>query len=332
MSFEQAVALVRTGQRFLVTCHRRPDADALGSALGFARALRAIGKEAEVFVPEPLMQTVRFLTVPGEIVDHLDPNARFDATFCMDTAAKSLLPFGLPTIEERGPLVIVDHHAAHDDVGDIVVRDTSACATGEIIVRFCDAFGIAPLTREIAAPVYAAIVADTGGFRYSATRPDTLRIGARLLEAGVDPWETAYHLFEGWEAERLRLLGAVLETLETHCDGKLALLRVTRAMLEECHATDDMVEGMVNYGRMLQGVEIAVLLWEFAVDDGGKRRLDVKVSLRTRGLVDVSRIAIALNGGGHRAAAGAQVTSDLATVADIVVREANVLLLEAGRG
>lgn len=330
MSFEQAVALVRSGERFLVTCHRRPDADALGSALGFARALRSIGKDAVVFVPEPLMQTVRFLVAPGDVREQLAPDERFDATFCMDTAAKSLLPLGLPLPEVRGPLVIVDHHAAHDDVGDVVVRDTNACATGEIIVRFCDAFGIAPISREIAAPIYAAIVADTGGYRYSATKPDTLRIGARLLEAGVDPWETAYHLFEGWEAERLRLLGAVLETLETHCDGKLAMLRVTRAMLEQCHATDDMVEGMVNYGRMLQGVEIAALLWEYAVEEGGTSRVDVKVSLRTRGLVDVSRIAIALRGGGHRAAAGAQVTSDLATVAGIVVREAEKLLLEAG--
>lgn len=330
MSFESAVSLVRSGQRFLVTCHRRPDADALGSALGFARMLRTVGKDATVYVPESLMATVQFLPKPGEIVNELAPDARFDATFCMDTAAASLLPAGLPERDVRGPLVIVDHHAAHDGVGDVIVRDTNACATGEIIVQFCDSFGITELTREIAEPLYAAIVADTGGFRYSMTKPGTLRVGARLLDAGVDPWETAYHLFEGWEPERLRLLGAVLETLETHCDGRVAVLRVTRAMLDEVKATDDMVEGMVNYGRMLQGSEVAALLWEIDVHDAdGNVRRDVKVSLRARSTIDVSKIAGLLGGGGHRSAAGAQVTSDLDAVSRIVVDAACKLVESA---
>jgi len=320
MSFETAVSLVHAGSKFLVTCHRRPDADALGSALGFARALRAIGKEAVVYVPESLMITVQFLPMDGEITSELTNGARFDATFCMDTAAASLLPAGLPDRSVRGPLIIVDHHAAHDGVGDIHVRDTNACATGEIIVNFCDAFGIDVLSREIAEPLYAAIVADTGGFRYSSTRPSTLRVGARLLDAGVDPWETAYHLFEGWEPERLRLLGAVLETLETFCEGRVAVLRVTRAMLDEVNATDDMVEGMVNYGRMLRGAEIAALLWEIdAHEPDGTLRRDIKVSLRARAAIDVSTIAGKLGGGGHRTAAGAQVTSDLDSVARIVI-------------
>lgn len=327
MSFETAIDLVRSGRRFLVTCHRRPDADALGSALGFARALSTIGKEVVVYVPESLMITVQFLPMPGEITFELAATDRFDATFCMDTAATSLLPAGLPPREVRGPLIIVDHHAAHDGVGDIHVRDTSACATGEIIVNFCDAFGIETLSKGIAEPLYAAIVADTGGFRYNATKPSTLRVGARLLDAGVDPWVVAYHLFEGWEPERLRLLGAVLETLETFCDGRVAVLRVTRAMLDEVRATDDMVEGMVNYGRMLRGAEVAALLWEIDAHgpDGTKRR-DIKVSLRARDAIDVSIIASKLGGGGHRSAAGAQVTSDLESVARIVIEAACALV------
>lgn len=331
MSFEQAVELVRNGRSFLVTCHRRPDADALGSALGFARALRHVGKDATVYVPESLMITVRFLPEHGEVVDSIPDDARYDATFCMDTAARSLLPAGLLPMERGGPLVIVDHHAAHDGVGDIIVRDTDACATGEIIVRLCDALGVDRLTKPIAEPLYAAIVADTGGFRYSSTKACTLRVGARLLDAGVDPWETAYQLFEGWEPERLRLLGAVLETLETFDDGRLAVLRVTRAMLAECGATDDMVEGMVNYGRMLRGADIAALLWELSVEENGVARMDVKVSLRARGALDVSRIAGKLGGGGHRSAAGAQVTSTLDAVATIVIDGARELLA-AGQG
>lgn len=327
MSFERTVELLRAAKNVLITCHRRPDADALGSALGLSRALSTIGKNVVVWVPEPIPITVRFLPHPGEVVDTLPAGVVFDVTICTDTAAKSLLPLGMPEPNVRGPLVIVDHHAAHDDVGEVVYRDTACCATGELILRIHDALGITPLTKDVAVPLYAAIVADTGGFRYPATRAETMRIGGRLLDAGAEPWTTAYELFEGWELPRLRLLGAVLETLHTALDGKLALLRVTRAMLAEHGATDDMVEGMVNYGRMLTGVEVAALLWEWpAVDASGNARLDTKVSLRTRGTINVATIAVMLGGGGHSSAAGAQVEGSLEDVEARICVEAARLL------
>ncbi|MEM9068873.1 MAG: DHH family phosphoesterase, partial [Myxococcota bacterium] len=123
-----ALKLLQDDERFLVTCHRRPDADALGSALGFAVLLRTLGKQATVWIPETLAANLRF--IPGEVVTELPEDARFDSTWVMDTASTALLPPGLPEQDVRGPLVIVDHHAAHDDVGDLVVRDIDACATG----------------------------------------------------------------------------------------------------------------------------------------------------------------------------------------------------------
>ncbi len=323
MSLERALELVRGGSRFLVTCHRRPDADALGSALGFARYLRSVGKTAVVYVPEPLSLSLRYLTVPGEIVQRIEPGARFDSAWVMDTAAAQLLPEGLPGPEVRGTLVVVDHHAAHDDVGDLVLRDTTACATGEVIFKLIEAAGLPALSEPIATPLYSAIVADTGGFRYAPTTGDVMRLGARLVDAGADPWTVAYNLFEGWELPRLRLLGDVLESLETDLDGKLATLRVTRAMLTENGANDDMVEGMVNYGRMLRGVEIAALVWEWPVAAAdGTSRIEIKVSLRSRGTADVARIAVALGGGGHRAAAGAQCPGDMESVLRRIREEA----------
>ncbi|HJL03451.1 MAG TPA: DHH family phosphoesterase [Polyangiaceae bacterium LLY-WYZ-15_(1-7)] len=308
MSRERALELLKEGQSFLITCHRRPDADALGSALGLAAIFRALGKDVLVWVPEPLALNLQFLA-GSEPVDTIPEGARYDATWVMDTAAKALLPRGLPGQDVRGPLVVIDHHAAHDDVGDVVVRDIEACATGEVVMDLAEELELRPVPEAAATPLYAAIVADTGGFRYGTTRPKTLRLGAELLERGADPWVTAYELFEGWPQERLALLGAILETLEMDCDGQLAVLRVTRAMLERHGADDDMVEGMVNYGRMLRGVEVALLLWEYPSDDG--QRIETKVSLRSSGDVDVSKVAVALNGGGHRAAAGAQVDASL---------------------
>lgn len=312
MSVAEAVSLAHAGSSFLVTCHRRPDADALGSALGFAAILETLGKEAIVYSPDPLSITLRFLPGVDRVVRELPPGRRFDATWLMDTASPELLPSGMPSGDLGGPLVVVDHHAAHDVFGDLTVRDVDACATGEVVLQLMEGLGVEEIPPLAATPIYAAIVADTGGFRYSSTSARTLRLGARLIDAGAEPWEVAYHLFEGWEPERMRLLGAVLDTLETFEGGRVATLKVTREMLERLGATDDMVEGMVNYGRMLSGVEVAILVWEWpVVGADGSDRLDTKVSLRSRGPIDVSRIAVSLGGGGHAGAAGVQLRANL---------------------
>jgi len=315
---EKALEVARSGHRFLVACHRRPDADSLGSALGLIRTLRAIGKEATLFMPEPIPDSLLFLMQGEEGIAEVPEGTRFDATWVMDIAAKALLPRGFPGPEVTGPVVIVDHHHAHDDVGDIVFRDTDAAATGEVVVRLIEGLGLDSIPEGAATPIYAAIVSDTGGFRYQTTRPATLRLGARLLEEGVDPWQVAYQLFERWAPARLQLLAAIIATLETSFDGRAAIMRVTREMLEDSGADDDMVEGMVNYARRVEGAEIGALLWEWPVRDASGERMETKVSLRSSGTADVSEIAAALNGGGHRAAAATQL--------DVTIDEAEDLL------
>lgn len=318
MSRERIVEELRAARRVLCTCHRRPDADALGSALGLSRHLRTMGKEAFVYVPEPLSPSLEYLVGPGEVRATLDHETAIDLVVVTDTAAASLLPKGLP---RDVPLLVIDHHAAHEPFGDLVLRDVDASSTGEVVLGLLDELGLSDVPpREVAEPIYAALVADTGGFRYSSTTAATMRLGARLLDGGADPWKTAYHLFEDWAPERLRLLSEVIASLSTRFDGKLAVLEVTREMLARTGADDDMVEGLVNYGRMLRGVEIAALLWEFEVRDEGGVRRDVKVSLRSRGALDVSALAVELGGGGHRAAAGAQLRCSLEEARSRLVR------------
>jgi phosphoesterase RecJ-like protein len=312
---DKALEVVRSGERFLVACHRRPDADSLGSALGLIKTLRAIGKKATLFMPESIPDSLLFFMDGEQGLAEVPEGLRFDATWIMDIAAKALLPPGFPSREVTGPVVIVDHHHAHDDVGDIIVRDTDAAATGEVVVRLIEALGLQSLPEGSATPLYAAIVSDTGGFRYANTKPATLRLGARLVEAGANPWQVAYQLFERWEPARLRLLSSIIATLETAFEGRVAIMRVTREMLEICGANDDMVEGMVNYARRVEGVEIGALLWEWPVRDATGTHLETKISLRARGNADVSAIAAALHGGGHRAAAATQL--------NITIDEAN---------
>lgn len=309
---DQAIDVIRGGERFLVACHRRPDADSLGSALGLIEALRALGKEATLFMPESVPESLLFLLENEQGIADVPRGTRYDATFIMDIAARALVPRGFPPPEVSGPVVVVDHHHAHDDLGDIVVRDTHAAATGEVVVQMIEELGLKSIPEGAATPIYAAIVSDTGGFRYSTTSPSTLRLGARLLEAGVDPWLVAYQLFERWEPARLRLLSSIIATLETAFGGKVAIMRVTREMLAICGANDDMVEGMVNYARRVEGAEVGALLWEWEVPDAAGSHIETKISLRSRGDFDVSQIATALDGGGHRAAAATQLDIDIA--------------------
>jgi len=316
---DKALEVIRNGDRFLVACHRRPDADSLGSALGLIKTLRAVGKEATLFMPEAIPDSLLFLMEGERGLAEIPPRSRFDATWIMDIAATALLPPGLPGREVTGPLVIVDHHHAHDDVGDVVFRDTSAAATGEVVIRLIDALGLESLPKGSATPLYAAIVSDTGGFRYATTKAATLRLGARLVDEGAEPWQVAYQLFERWEPARLRLLSAIIATLETAFDGRAAIMRVTREMIDICGANDDMVEGMVNYARRVQGAEIGALLWEWPVRDAEGTHLETKVSLRSRGNADVSAVAAALHGGGHRAAAATQL--------DVTIDEAEEMLM-----
>ena len=309
---DQAIEIIRNGKRFLVACHRRPDADSLGSALGLIEALRALGKEATLFMAESVPESLLFLLENEEGIAVVPEGTRYDATFIMDIAAKALVPPGFPPREVTGPLVVVDHHHAHDDLGDVVVRDTSAAATGEVVVRMIEELGLSAIPERAATPIYAAIVSDTGGFRYATTSPATLRLGARLLEAGVEPWKVAYQLFERGGPARLRLLSSIIATLETAFGGQVAIMRVTREMLAICGADDDMVEGMVNYARRVEGAEVGALLWEWEVRDDSGSHIETKISLRSRGDFDVSKIAAALDGGGHRAAAATQLDIDIA--------------------
>ncbi len=270
-----------------------------------------------------------FLVEGEELLRSAPADKRWDAAFVTDTAAPELLPEGFPGVEVRGPLVVLDHHAAHHDFGDHVIRDVRACATGEVVRDLLAELGVTPLTPDVALPLYTAVVADTGGFRYQSTEARTLRLGAELVEAGAVPWLVAQNLFEAWARERLDLLREVIGAMHFHAGGQLVTIPVSRALLESIGATDDMIDGLVNYGRAVRGVEVAALLWEQdppAVD--GR----VRLSLRASGAVDVARIAASFGGGGHRAAAGATIVGELDDAEARVVDIALPFLHGAGGG
>jgi phosphoesterase RecJ-like protein len=325
-SLASAVKLVREGRRFLLTCHVLPDADAVGSMLGLAEVLKALGKEVVLYNRDPVPEQLEFLPGTEAILSAPPPGMTFDATFVTDTAARSLLPRQFPPRAVTGPVVIVDHHVAHDDFGDIALRDVTACASAVVVMEFAAALGVKPLPPSASAPLYTALVADTGGFRYPGTTAQTLRTAADLLDGGVDPWLVASNVFEGWSMARMRLLGLAINAIETDYSGRVAVVSVPLTMLAQAGATDQMAEGLVEYGRMLKGVEISIMLWERRArsDETLVGSVLTRMSLRSAGRADVSRVAVAMGGGGHRAAAGATVSLDMRRARELV-------LVEAGR-
>jgi phosphoesterase RecJ-like protein len=297
---EQRLArLVADAGRILVATHANPDGDAVGSLLGLGLILELMGKEALMFCPDGIPETLRFLPGAHDVAATLDPADRFDATVVVDTAAANLLPAGFPDDERRGTLAVIDHHAQHGELGDLVIR-RDASAVGEMLFDLAQEL-VWPVDDRVALCLYASIVADTGSFRYSSTTPHTHEVAAELTALGADPWQVATALYESYPLRRQQLLSEVLGTLETCCDGRYADLKATPEMLERAGAIKADLDGMVNYGRAVAGVEISAM---FRREPDG----DIKVSFRSKGRLDVGELASTMGGGGHVNAAGCTLT------------------------
>jgi len=301
---EDVVRLVRAGRRFLVTGHANPDGDALGSMLALQHGLRTLGKEVVAYDHDPAPRRFGFLPGAGALVtDAARLGAAFDATFVHDCGDKHLLGDRFPGRDVTGPIVLLDHHASGSDFGDHSLRDTSASAVGIIVARLLAALGV-PIDAIIAECLWCSLVSDTGWFRYSSTDAETMRLASACVEAGAVPWDFARRSEESAPPARLKLMARVFDTLELV--GPVALLTLTQAALTSTGTTTAEAEGLVGYARALDGVEVGVMLYE--QDDG------VRVSLRSKGGVDVGAVAASLGGGGHRAAAGCFVRGTLAEV------------------
>lgn len=304
---------LRDSKRILLTSHRRPDGDGTGSMAGLASLLRAQGKEAIIYSVDPIARRYKWLPLVSTVVHTIGFDERFDCTIVVDCADVSLLGDALPPPEVCGTLITLDHHASGKPFGDIAVWDPTAAAVGVLVHRIAEHEGW-PVTRETAVPLYVSLISDTGGFRHANTNAEALRVGSELVGAGVVPSSIAGSLEERPSPGKLRLLGSVLSTLELHCAGRAGVLSVTTDMVEGARASWEDIEGMVNWARNVEGVQVGVLLT--TAKGGG-----VRVSMRSRSeKIDVGRVCMTLGGGGHPGAGGCHLNGDLVTTKEKVVR------------
>jgi bifunctional oligoribonuclease and PAP phosphatase NrnA len=299
---EAICRLFREKNRFLIACHENPEGDAIGSELALALALRKMGKTVTVLNSDPIPGNLVFLPGVDTIVFEED-GSTYEVAVVVDCGSPERTGRVRNELRKCSVMVNIDHHATNAAQGDFCLIDPDAPATGILVHRILSAMGLA-VDHDIAMNLYVAILTDTGSFHYSNSTPEAFHVAGDMVRIGIDPWEVAEKVYETQTAEKLGLLGRVLGSLELAAGGKVAAITARKKDLREFSATKDHLEGFINYPRSIAGVEVAV---SFREEDEGEFR----VSLRSKGRVDVSTIASALGGGGHRNAAGCTVQGSL---------------------
>jgi phosphoesterase RecJ-like protein len=321
-------AVLVPGRRVCLTTHVNPDGDGLGSEAGLAHLLRDRGIETVITNPTPTPPRFEFLfeDLPGvdctrEAIREL---RRADTIVVLDISDLGRLGMLGETVRDRGvPVACVDHHVSEGVLpAGPRYLDPGAAATGELIFELAVANGWT-LTQEAARGLYVAILTDTGGFRFSNTRPRTLRVAAELLEVGVDPEQIYLEVYARAPEGRPRLFAEALQTLVVEPDYGLAWVTVPPGAIERLGVSSDDLEGVVEFPRSIEGVRMALLFRE--VSQGR-----VKVSLRSVGDVDVAAFSKRFGGGGHTKAAGLALPGSLAEVQSIVLTAARDFLKENG--
>ena len=298
--------VIRSSSRFLITSHVRLDGDAIGSELALYLMLRDMGKEASVYNRDTLPQMYRFLPGSDAIVNSMDAGDVFDAVFILDCSEIDRVGEEAPRVSAIRNIINIDHHISNGSFGDLSLLDPAASSTGEIVYRLMRELGV-NITKDMAINLYTAILTDTGAFRYSNTGQKTFRVASDLVANGADPWWISQRIYENNPVQKMKLLAKALDTMAFFWDRRIAVIHVTKKMLEEAEALWEYTEGFVEFPRSIEGVEVAAFISEI-----GDRLF--KVSLRSRGSMDVEKIAGVFGGGGHHSAAACRITGDLESV------------------
>jgi phosphoesterase RecJ-like protein len=287
----QVLQEIQQRRRFLVTSHARPDGDAIGSTLALAQILRKMGKSAEIVLGDPV--PLLYHPLPGSeiIVRSSQVNGDYDAVIILE--CDSVQRTRLRGLDNQF-LINIDHHASSRPFANINWIDPSAVATAELIFRLAQAAQV-KITPEIATCLYTAVLTDTGAFCYAPTNACTFELAKFLVEHGADPGKIAQGVYFSSPMSKMCLLGAALSRLER--DGEIAWMSVTRHDMERFGALDEDCEGLVNYALSISGIEVAIFFREVAQER-------IRVSIRSKGAVNVAEIAQKFGGGGHECAGG----------------------------
>jgi bifunctional oligoribonuclease and PAP phosphatase NrnA len=308
---------LRSHERFAVTTHENPDGDALGSLLAMQLALRQLGKDSLMVLATdaPLPGEYGFLRL--EELRRAWPDDLAERVLVAVDCAQENRMAGPEALELAQLVVDIDHHHDNTRFGGVNFVVADASSTGEVLRDVFGELGI-ELTPEIAEPLYVALVTDTGRFQYTNTTPKALRLAAELVEAGADVHRVFQGVYESVQFAKLKLLARALERAQIYEGGLIVVSYLVRTDFAEAGAVEPYSEGIIDYLRAVEGAELAVLIREPPRGDGPTRRISLRSSVDE---LDVSKIARASGGGGHRQAAGFSSEDSIDTITDFVRRE-----------
>src|SRR5882672_4604746 len=317
---QQIVEAIRARQRFVLSSHSRPDGDSIGSQLAMAYALHALGKDVVAVnadpAPGPLMQ---FPGVPDIlIIPRVEGD--FDAAIIMECG-----DLGRTGVEglDRFFVINIDHHPGNANYGQINWFDASAAACAEMVFELVRALGV-PLTTEIATHIYLAILTDTGSFHYSSISPRTFDICRECLEAGVDPVLVARNVYDSNNMGRLKLFGAVLSAMQLDETGRIAIVYVDHQMARQAGGTYEDTEGLINLPLTVKEIQAVVFFKQIEGDE-------YRISLRSKGDIDIGTIAKDYGGGGHKNASGCTVTGPIDTLQKLFIEKIENAIQQAAK-
>jgi bifunctional oligoribonuclease and PAP phosphatase NrnA len=319
MTRDKLLAAIRDAvwqrQRFVITSHARPDGDAIGSQLAMAFALKALGKTVRVVDKDPVPP--QFQPFPG--IDAIEVassvQGEFDAAIVMECG--DLSRTGVEGLD-RGFVINIDHHPGNSMYGALNWFDQGAAACGEMVFDCIEALGV-PITPEIATHIYVAILTDTGGFHFSHITPRTFEICRRVTEAGAQPEAIARAVYDSSTLGRLKLMGGVLHNLELEAGGRLACVHMSRQLLHQTGSTEDDSDGLINLPLTVKEIEAVVFFKEI-------EPAVYRLSMRSKGDVDVNLVARRFGGGGHKHAAGCTMNGPYADIRGTLVAALHLAL------
>ncbi len=300
---KEILAAIDQGEKFLITAHVRLDGDALGSELALYLMLKDLGKEAVICNQDATPEHYRFLPAAERIVHELENIEQYDVAFILDCSELDRVGKISGDIVRVKTLINIDHHVSNGGFCQLRLLDPKASSTGELLYRLMRKMHV-KMTKDICTNLYAAILTDTGGFRYSSTHQETLRAAGDLVEGGASPQWISENIYESDPPVKLQLLSRVLETLTLDMKTKTASLVVTQQHLQDTGAMMEHTDGFIDVPRTVKGIDIAML---YTQTEGNH----FKLSLRSKGKVNVEKIARKFGGGGHINAAACRVEGNI---------------------
>jgi phosphoesterase RecJ-like protein len=320
--YQQIIETLSRAKRVLLTTHVRPDGDALGTTAALSMGLKKKGIDSQVLLLSHLPRKYSFVFNDYQI-SFVDvekgwpeggfPFKDFDTFLVADTGTWSQLPGLQERITDWNvPKLVLDHHLTQENWATVKLVSTEAAAAAEVAAELLDAWDV-PFDLPIATALYLGISSDTGWFQFSNTRPYTMRLAARLMEAGVDTDRMYRLLYQNERAERIALQTRAQDSLELLENGKLATMRVRKKDFLDTNAHVPDTENLINIPLQIRTVEVSLLFTE-PLDDG-----PVRVSLRSKGAIDVARFAEQFGGGGHARASGLKLNGNFDAACEKVV-------------